>query len=122
MVDLGFEAELNLILDAMPATSFAEDETMAETGGNGSFTGHRVTTLFSATMPPAVERLARKYLRKPANVTIGNAGEAVDTVELRVEFINSEEKKKNRLIEILKYGGFAAPIVSSRLLVVMFRH
>lgn len=50
--------------------------------------------MFSATMPPAVERLAKKYLRRPAIVTIGVAGQAVDTVEQRVEFIASEDKKK----------------------------
>lgn len=51
--------------------------------------------MFSATMPPAVERLAKKYLRRPAIVTIGVAGQAVDTVEQRVEFINGEDKKKS---------------------------
>lgn len=50
--------------------------------------------MFSATMPPPVERLAKKYLRRPAIVTIGVAGQAVDTVDQRVEFIGSEEKKK----------------------------
>lgn len=50
--------------------------------------------MFSATMPPAVERLAKKYLRRPAIVTIGVAGQAVDTVDQRVEFISNEEKKK----------------------------
>jgi ATP-dependent RNA helicase DDX23/PRP28 len=50
--------------------------------------------MFSATMPPAVERLAKKYMRRPAIVTIGVAGQAVDTVDQRVEMINSEEKKK----------------------------
>jgi ATP-dependent RNA helicase DDX23/PRP28 len=45
-------------------------------------------------MPPAVERLARKYLRKPAVITIGEAGRAVDTVEQRVEFVTGDEKKK----------------------------
>ena len=45
-------------------------------------------------MPPAVERLARKYLRKPATITIGEAGRAVDTVEQRVEFVTGDEKKK----------------------------
>lgn len=50
--------------------------------------------MFSATMPPPVERLAKKYLRRPAIVTIGVAGQAVDTVDQRIEFIGSEEKKK----------------------------
>ena len=45
-------------------------------------------------MPPAVERLARTYMRRPATVTIGVAGQAVDTVEQRVEFVTGEERKK----------------------------
>ena len=54
----------------------------------------RVTTLFSATMPPSVERIAKKYLKRPAVITIGEAGRAVDTVEQKVEFVNGDEKKK----------------------------
>jgi ATP-dependent RNA helicase DDX23/PRP28 len=111
MVDLGFEIDLNLILDSMPAT-FVKPEADEALYGTSTFNGWRVTTLFSATMPPAVNRLAQKYLRKPATITIGDAGEAVDTVEQRVEFISSDEKKKTRMIEILRNGGFAAPIVS----------
>jgi superfamily II DNA/RNA helicase len=63
-------------------------------------------------MPIQVERIARKYLRKPATITIGDAGEAAQTVQQIVEFIASDEKKKARLIDILRNGGFAAPIVS----------
>jgi ATP-dependent RNA helicase DDX23/PRP28 len=98
MVHLGFEADLTYILDQLPSeTMEGEDqgeqmdvdgETMVKKGRT------RVTTLFSATMPPAVERLARKYLKRPAIITIGEAGRAVDTVEQRVEFVNGEEKKK----------------------------
>lgn len=98
MVNLGFEADLTFILDALPTeTMQGEDpgeqmdvdgETMVKKGRT------RVTTLFSATMPPAVERLARKYLKKPAVITIGEAGRAVDTVEQKVEFVNGDEKKK----------------------------
>jgi ATP-dependent RNA helicase DDX23/PRP28 len=100
MVDLGFEVDLTFILDAMPN---------AKESDNGAT--DRVMTLFSATMPPAVERLTRKYLRKPATVTIGNAGEAVDTVEQRVEFVHGEEKKKARLAEILRTIGLAPPMI-----------
>lgn len=98
MVHLGFEVDLTYILDALPSeTMQGEDlsmqmdvdgETMVKRGRT------RVTTLFSATMPPAVERLARKYLKKPAIITIGEAGRAVDTVEQRVEFVSGDEKKK----------------------------
>ncbi|KAL0071508.1 mRNA splicing protein prp28 [Marasmius tenuissimus] len=115
MVHLGFEADLTFILDALPSeTMEGEDkgeqmdvdgETMVKKGRT------RVTTLFSATMPPAVERLARKYLRKPAVITIGEAGRAVDTVEQRVEFVNGEEKKKQKLLEVLNTGTYSPPII-----------
>ncbi|WVQ95663.1 pre-mRNA-splicing ATP-dependent RNA helicase PRP28 [Kwoniella sp. CBS 9459] len=112
MVDLGFELDLNFILDAMPSTFVKQGDTDVNVNlSNGTWQGWRVTTLFSATMPPAVERLARKYLHKPATVTIGNAGEAVDTVEQRIEFVHSEEKKKQRLIEILRTSGLPPPII-----------
>ena len=96
MVNLGFEADLTFILDKLPnETLKGEDEGMMDVDGELVRKGRtRVTTLFSATMPPAVERLTRKYLRKPAIVTIGEAGRAVDTVEQRVEFVNGDEKKK----------------------------
>jgi len=72
---------------------------------------NRVTTLFSATMPPPVERLAKKYLKKPAIITIGEAGRAVDTVEQNVEFVQGDEKKKQRLLEIFNSGEYASPII-----------
>lgn len=110
MVDLGFEADLNFILDSMPSTHLKPDDNEALMTG-GEWKGYRVTTLFSATMPPAVDRLARKYLRKPATVTIGIAGEAVDTVEQRVEFVTGEEKRKSRLQEILRTCGLPPPMI-----------
>lgn len=46
----------------------------------------------SATMPPAVERLARKYLRRPVVINIGSAGKAVDLITQRVLFVKDNEK------------------------------
>jgi ATP-dependent RNA helicase DDX23/PRP28 len=95
MVHLGFEADLTFILDKLPTDEMKSSDKMDVDGENISGPGKtRVTTLFSATMPPAVERLSRKYLKKPAVITIGEAGRAVDTVEQRVEFVTGEEKKK----------------------------
>lgn len=134
MVHLGFEADLTYILDQLPSEAMegedqseqmdVDGETMVKKGRT------RVTTLFSATMPPPVERLARKYLKRPAIITIGEAGRAVDTVEQRVEFVTGEEKKKyvvqlsvdggmatedpfhrQRLVEILNSGQYQAPII-----------
>lgn len=114
MVDLGFEHDLTFILSAMPAEHVKPDSTEVEEPEKNEINGwkgYRVTTLFSATMPPIVERLAKQYLRKPATVVIGNAGEAVDTVEQRVEFVGGEDKKKNRLIEILRSIGLPPPMI-----------
>src|SRR5215212_7057839 len=60
MLDMGFAPQLNRIVDEIPA--------------------YRQTLLFSATMPPEVEALARKYLRKPVVVQVGRRSEAANTV------------------------------------------
>ncbi|GAA5938520.1 DEAD/DEAH box helicase [Sporobolomyces koalae] len=127
MVSMGFEEVLNFILDSLPVTNLKPDTAEAEDGTKmnmvisapqgmeqevaPTLALYRQTVMFSATMPPAVERLAKKYLRRPAIVTIGVAGQAVDTVEQRVEFIGNEDKKKTRLIEILNNGGFEPPMI-----------
>lgn len=116
MIDMGFEESVNKILDALPVTNEKPDTDDAENaqlmkryvGGRDRY---RQTMMYTATMPPQVEKIAKKYLRRPAIVTIGNAGEAVDTVEQRVEFISGEDRRKKRLQEILTSGAYAAPII-----------
>ncbi|GAA5976087.1 hypothetical protein JCM10908_005382 [Rhodotorula pacifica] len=127
MVSLGFEDVLNFILDSLPVSNLKPDSAEAEDAEKMTMTLsapqgqegevlptlalYRQTVMFSATMPPAVERLTKKYLRRPAIVTIGVAGQAVDTVDQRIEMINSEEKKKSRLLDILGNGGFEPPMI-----------
>jgi len=103
MIDMGFEADVNFILDQLPVSNIKPDTDEAENTltNRVNKTLYRQTVMFSATMPPAVERLAKKYLRRPAIVNIGNVGQAVDTVEQIVEFINDDNRKRARLIEIL---------------------
>lgn len=116
MIDLGFEESVNKILDALPVSNEKPDTDDAEDaqlmsrylGGRDRY---RQTMMYTATMPPLVERIAKKYLRRPAIVTIGNAGEAVDTVEQRVEFVPGEDRRKKRLQEILSSEAFAPPII-----------
>ncbi|KAF9930678.1 mRNA splicing protein prp28 [Mortierella alpina] len=117
MIDLGFEPDVNFILDALPVSNLKPDTDDAEDASKMTMSidedaskKYRQTTMFSATMPPAVERLAKRYLRRPAVVTIGTAGQAVETVEQRVEMISDENKKKNRLMELVK-GQYAPPII-----------
>lgn len=116
MIDLGFEEPVNKILDALPFsnekpdTDEAEDPRMMSRHIAGQ-DRYRQTMMYTATMPTAVERIARKYLRRPAIITIGAVGEAVDTVEQRVEMVPGEDKRKKRLHDILASGEFQAPII-----------
>jgi len=116
MIDLGFEESVNKILDALPVgnekpdTEEAED-AQAMTRHLGGKDRYRQTMMYTATMPAALEKIAKKYLRRPAIVTIGNVGEAVETVEQRVEFVAGEDKRKKRLNEILSSNEFTPPII-----------
>ena len=60
MLDMGFAPQINRIVDQIPR--------------------YRQTLLFSATMPPEVEALARKYLRKPVVIQVGRRSQAAATV------------------------------------------
>ncbi|XP_026192501.1 DEAD-box ATP-dependent RNA helicase 21 [Cyclospora cayetanensis] len=105
MIDLGFEEVVNAILDAIPTTNLkSQDEALALQQELQAKAGHRLyrlTQMFSATMPPALERLARKYLRAPSYISIGDPGAGKRAIEQRVEFI-SEARKKQRLQELLE--------------------
>ncbi|KAF2737849.1 DEAD-domain-containing protein [Polyplosphaeria fusca] len=111
MIDFGFEEPVNKILDSLPVSNEKPDDDTAEDATEMKRGIYRQTMMYTATMPAAVERIAKKYLRRPAQVNIGNVGEAVETVEQRVENVQGEEKRKKRLQEILNSGEFAAPII-----------
>ena len=66
--------------------------------------------MFSATTPPAVERLARKYLRNPVVVTIGTPGRATDLVTQNVIMVKESEKML-RLQKMLSDLGDKTAIV-----------
>jgi ATP-dependent RNA helicase DDX23/PRP28 len=64
--------------------------------------GTRQTFMFSATMSPAIERLARDYLSIPMIITIGETGKAAEAVDQRVEFLTSEGQKRDRLVRLIR--------------------
>ncbi len=78
------------VMDAMPSSNLRPENEEEEQQGKATI--YRTTYMFSATMPPAVERLARKYLRRPVVVTIGSAGRATDNVTQRVVVLKDNEK------------------------------
>ncbi|CAG7641682.1 unnamed protein product, partial [Allacma fusca] len=114
MIDMGFEPDVQKILEFMPVTNQkpdteeAEDETLLM---KNFYTKnkYRQTVMFTATMPPAVERLARNYLRRPAVVYIGSVGKPTERVE-QIVYLISESEKRKKLIEILD-RGLEPPII-----------
>jgi ATP-dependent RNA helicase DDX23/PRP28 len=105
MIDLGFEQQVIKVLESMPA-GFLKSENEEEAARQEALAAgvFRNTHLYSATMPAAVERLARKYLRRPAYVAIGEVGKAVDRIEQRVEFVKSDAEKRRHLLDLVNTG------------------
>jgi ATP-dependent RNA helicase RhlE len=53
----------------------------------------RQTLLFSATMPPAIAKLAHDVLKDPVRIDISPAMIAVDRIEQRVFFVGAQDKR-----------------------------
>ncbi|XP_060516505.1 probable ATP-dependent RNA helicase DDX23 [Cylas formicarius] len=114
MIDLGFEPDVQKILEYMPVTNLKPDTEEAEDtkvllANYNSKKKYRQTVMFTATMPPAVERLARTYLRRPAVVYIGSIGKPTERVE-QIVHILGENDKRRKLMEYLS-KGFDPPII-----------
>ncbi|KAI6211556.1 RNA helicase [Aphelenchoides besseyi] len=106
MLDMGFEQDVTRILEFIPVTNLKPDTDDAEDGDalQKNFlqrNKYRQTVMFTATMNPSVERLARQYLRRPAVVYIGAVGRPTERVEQVVYMVNEEQKRK-KLIEVLE--------------------
>ena len=119
MIDMGFEEPVTKILNALPSHERKSNGADGVDGihvpdfNPGIVAGipPRQTMMFTATMSPRVEKIATKYLRQPATVTIGNTDEAVDTVEQRVEFVSSDSKRLARLESILSDPDLKSPVI-----------
>uniref|UniRef100_A0A183SP56 Probable ATP-dependent RNA helicase DDX23 n=1 Tax=Schistocephalus solidus TaxID=70667 RepID=A0A183SP56_SCHSO len=108
MIDMGFEPEVNSILTYLPVTNQKPDTEEAEDNTKllanfSSKQKYRQTVMFTATMPPAVERLARSYLRRPAIVYVGTAGKPTERVE-QIVYMVQEQGKRKKLLSILGEG------------------
>ncbi|XP_037957327.1 probable ATP-dependent RNA helicase DDX23 [Teleopsis dalmanni] len=108
MIDMGFEPDVQKILEYMPVTNLKPDTDEAEDASKlmenfYSKKKYRQTVMFTATMPPAVERLARSYLRRPATVYIGSVGKPTERTE-QIVYMMGENDKRKKLMEILSRG------------------
>jgi ATP-dependent RNA helicase RhlE len=93
MLDMGFAPQISRIVS--------------------SLSPYRQTLLFSATMPPEVEALARKYLRKPLVVQVGRRSAAASTVKHYVYPV-PRDRKSALLADLLKREGTESVLVFTR--------
>jgi ATP-dependent RNA helicase RhlE len=93
MLDMGFAPQINRIVAQLHP--------------------YRQTLLFSATMPPEVEALARKYLRKPVVVQVGRRSGAATTVQHYV-YPCPKDKKSALLVELLSKAALDSVLVFTR--------
>jgi ATP-dependent RNA helicase RhlE len=93
MLDMGFAPQISRVVSSVPA--------------------YRQTLLFSATMPPEVEALARRYLRKPIVVQVGRRSAAANTVSHYVYPV-PRERKSALLADLLKREAMESVLVFTR--------
>jgi ATP-dependent RNA helicase RhlE len=93
MLDMGFAPQINRVVAEIPR--------------------YRQTLLFSATMPPEVEALARKYLRKPVVVQVGRRSMAASTVAHAVYPV-PRTRKTELLTQLLKKEAMESVLVFTR--------
>ncbi|XP_019095630.1 PREDICTED: putative DEAD-box ATP-dependent RNA helicase 44 [Camelina sativa] len=94
---MGFEPQVAEVLNAMPSSNLKpenEDEELEEKKI------YRTTYMFSATMSPVLERLARKYLRNPVVVTIGKSTKLVTQQVIMIKETDKFSKLKKLIDEL----------------------
>src|SRR2546430_710337 len=93
MLDMGFAPQINRVVSSLPP--------------------YRQTLLFSATMPPEVEALARKYLRQAIVVQVGRRSQAANTVTHAVYPV-ARERKSELLAKLLLQTALDSVLVFTR--------
>jgi len=87
MLRMGFIDDVEWILDQTPE--------------------ERQVALFSATMPPPIVRIARKYLKAPAEITIKTKTTTVETIRQRYWMVGGHHKLDalTRILEVEPFDG-----------------
>jgi len=93
MLDMGFLHDVEKIIAQLPT--------------------QRQTMLFSATMPPGIEKLTKTILINPVKVAVTPVSSTVDTIDQSVYFVN-KQNKVSLLIDLLKTKDVASALVFSR--------
>ena len=90
MLDMGFIPDIEEICSKLPKS--------------------RQTLLFSATMPPPIQKLAAKFLNDPKRVEVARPATANINIEQRLVEVRGD-KKKDALRDILRHEEFKNAIV-----------
>jgi superfamily II DNA/RNA helicase len=90
MLDMGFIPDIEEICSKLPKS--------------------RQTLLFSATMPPPIQKLAAKFLNDPKRVEVARPATANINIEQRLVEVRAD-KKKEALRDILRHEEFKNAIV-----------
>ena len=93
MLDMGFIPDIRRIVSRLPS--------------------RRQTVFFSATMPPAIERLATAILRKPAQVRVAPVQATTELIEQSVVFVPRKHKAR-LLVDLLRKRPVARVLVFTR--------
>ncbi len=93
MLDMGFIHDIKRLLPMLPAK--------------------KQTLFFSATMPSAIDSLARSILHKPVKVEVTPVASVVDTIEQHLYFVEKQQKS-DLLISLLKEDLDKSVLVFSR--------
>ncbi len=92
MLDMGFIPDIEEICSKLPKA--------------------RQTLLFSATMPPPIQKLAAKFLSDPKTVEVARPATANVNIDQRLVIV-TQAKKRDALRSILREDGFKNAIVFS---------
>jgi superfamily II DNA/RNA helicase len=92
MLDMGFIPDIEEICSKLPAS--------------------RQTLLFSATMPPPIQKLSQRFLNDPKRVEVARPATANVNIEQRLVEVRAD-KKRDALRDILRHEEFKNAIVFS---------
>ncbi len=93
MLDMGFIHDVRRVIDVLPAK--------------------RQSLFFSATMPPAVAKLAKRLLTDPVRIEVTPPATTVDLIDQSLMFVDKDDKRK--LLEtILNNSTVSRALVFSR--------
>lgn len=95
MLDMGFGVQLDQIAGYLPET--------------------RQTLMFSATLPPNIEKLSKKYLRNPQRISIHASFQPAPKIKQEIVHVSIAEKKNHLMKELeLREGSIIVFVKTKR--------